>query len=241
MAIDTELAEYDAQYRQWVTEKASKCESAWRSRHAPFAWVEHEPAWMLAADMWEYYLPELTGPCRRILRFALAGGGQIRTAETFVQTTFSDGKLFFVRDPHQVRLRITAHLADQVVRVTGTIETTECYEADRSAVVLPRGSEQAIADRIAATLRVIQSPGDFFALLDGSEGCAICGRTLVDEVSKLLNIGPSCARQLGLPHNLSAAGTVVARRRGLLAQAEQDAARNPANAMLPPTQVSANE
>ncbi len=74
------------------------------------------------------------------------------------------------------------------------------------AVVFGPNTPQDIADRTAATLRAIDSnPDNFHALLDGSSGCAFCSRALKDEVSKLIGVGPDCAKQNGIPHTTTAA------------------------------------
>jgi hypothetical protein len=85
------------------------------------------------------------------------------------------------------------------------------------AVVFDQNTPQDIADRTAATLRAIDSnPDNFHALLDGSSGCAFCGRALKDEVSKLIGVGPDCAKQNGTPHTITAANKRLELRRKLL-------------------------
>ena len=70
---------------------------------------------------------------------------------------------------------------------------------------------------MAATFRLINDDADnFFALLDGSAGCAFCGRALRDEISKLIGVGPVCASQHRIPHNQEAAERRLALRRKLL-------------------------
>jgi hypothetical protein len=84
-------------------------------------------------------------------------------------------------------------------------------------VLFPPGTPQDIADRTAATLRLIgQHADNFSALLARGEWCCVCRRPLKDEVSKLLGIGPDCARQMQLPHNLETANRLLQRRRELL-------------------------
>jgi hypothetical protein len=45
----------------------------------------------------------------------------------------------------------------------------------------------------------------FQNIADGARGCSICGRALRDKVSKLLAVGPDCARQWRIPHSRGAA------------------------------------
>jgi Family of unknown function (DUF6011) len=63
---------------------------------------------------------------------------------------------------------------------------------------------------------IIDSPDDLMALLMPSNKCCCCGRPLKDEISKTLNIGPSCAKLMRLPHDIATANRVLARRRELL-------------------------
>jgi Family of unknown function (DUF6011) len=99
--------------------------------------------------------------------------------------------------------------------VLGRLDTV-VYEMAAYAIVLSHDA-QAIANRAAETLRLIAgAPDNFFALLDGSEGCAFCGRALKDEISKLVSIGPDCAGQYHIPHNRAAAERRLIRRRELL-------------------------
>lgn len=61
---------------------------------------------------------------------------------------------------------------------------------------------------------------NFYALLDGADRCAFCRHPLRDEVSKLVAVGPDCARQYGIPHTLEAASRRLALRKKLLAEME---------------------
>jgi hypothetical protein len=88
---------------------------------------------------------------------------------------------------------------------------------DSDAVVFPCGTPQEIVNRTAATLRAIDCrPDNFYALLDGSRGCALCSRALKDEISKLVGVGPDCARRNGIPHNHAAASKRLELRRRIL-------------------------
>jgi hypothetical protein len=119
----------------------------------------------------------------------------------------------------------------------GTLEGIRT-EMSACAVVL-RGAEeglQPIADRTAATFRALtacdEAHGDdthpdrdrFFALLDSTRGCSICGRPLRDEVSKLVGVGPNCARLWNVPHSRAAASKRLELRTQLLGCEELGAA-----------------
>jgi hypothetical protein len=87
------------------------------------------------------------------------------------------------------------------------------------AVVFPSRTPQAIADRVANTLRLIDcNPENFFALLDSASGCAFCGRPLRDPISKAIGVGPDCAKWQRIPHNLTAANKRIELRRKLLGE-----------------------
>jgi hypothetical protein len=219
-----ELDEYDRMCRASVARAVPKREAKWRDRGNVFAWIERAPSWCMTRWQWESAFGEPKAPCRRIFRLCVAGGGQIRIREVYVQNTWNgrsvaESPTISYDDP---RLSVTYDENGIVHRAGGMVKTTRCYEADQSAVVLARGARQALADRVAATLRAPQDNEDWRALLDGSTGCAICRHPLRDEVSKLLNIGPDCARKFGIPHNLLVASAALQRRRELLAKAESD-------------------
>ena len=77
------------------------------------------------------------------------------------------------------------------------------------ALLMPHGAmfAQPVADRIAQTLRALTDidergddgkwtgpvPARFYALLDGSRGCAFCHHPLTDELSMSIGVGPDCA------------------------------------------------
>jgi hypothetical protein len=218
--------EYERECRDYVERSAIRHEAKWRDRGGFVSWVELEPEWLSVKHLWgmpDDGLPDPKAPCRRIFRLTLIGGGQLRVTEKFVwRRNFETGEIehtsfgstICYEDP---KLAVIPHVEDGVVRASGLLKDTGCNEMDQSAVVLFRGGDQALADRVAATLRLIRSGANFWALLDGSLGCAVCGRALRDEVSKLLNIGPDCAKKLGRTHNLAAASEALHLRGKLLA------------------------
>ena len=61
----------------------------------------------------------------------------------------------------------------------------------------------------------------FHALLDPSQGCAFCHRPLRDEISKLVGVGPDCARKHRIPHSMAAANKRLEIRRKILGESEQ--------------------
>ena len=118
------------------------------------------------------------------------------------------------------KLHVTAHCGDVIKRARGEFVLARdggpceinCY-----SVVFPPGTDQEIADRVAATFQAIGNSADhFFALLIGGRTCAICDRPLRDELSRLIGVGPDCARRYHIPHSKEAAEKRLALRRKLL-------------------------
>jgi Family of unknown function (DUF6011) len=207
-------------------------ELAWTKAGYCYAWmIDPEPTFCVAAD-WSmlfvdepdvhtfprpvlYAFPDPATPCTRILRFSLLGGGQIRTQEHF-EATRPDWIDLAPVWCSKIKLKVTAHLGDVITTAIGQKYEGYHGEMNAQAVVLSRGS-QDIADRVAATFRLINNEAvNFFALLDGSTGCAICGRALRDGISKLIGVGPECARENRVPHNKEAAERRLALRHKLL-------------------------
>lgn len=194
----------------------AKYEAQWRDEGRATAWIDPHPQWVNASD-WDVYA--LTRPeikTTRVLRFILLGGGQIRVTEKF----FGPEDQTCKQCRYGQRLLIKAETPLGIVQVVGRIEGFS-YEMSMRAVRLMSAKHQDIADRVAATFRLIlddqnmPTKENFMAILDGSAGCAFCGRQLRDHISKLIGIGPDCARNNDLQHNQSVAGRVLARRRTL--------------------------
>jgi Family of unknown function (DUF6011) len=194
----------------------------WAGEQCACAWIDREPTWYPGAANYQFLtggkdgkdtFPDPTYPCKRLTRLSLIGGGQIRTTEHFIRR---NDKVFPIWC-QKIDLKIIAHTEAGVVTVFGHINQDVCFEMCAQAVVLRGKKHQEIADRTAATLRAIDSKlENFYALLDGSNGCAICGRPLRDEISKLVGVGPECASKHNVPHNLRAAEDRLALRKKLL-------------------------
>jgi hypothetical protein len=226
---DEELADCDALFTANAWEGKGQYEAEWRAQGQAVAWIDPKPHYINCCD-WDHFgiLREPEQACVRIMRFVLLGGGQIRVQEKFsapghrlmAHHDFMNCRECWASYEYGRRLLIQAETPDGLVKVSGRLKGFH-YEMNMTAVVVP-ARYQTIADRVAKTFRAIGHPdgnpdGDnFVALLDGSAGCAFCGRALRDEVSKLIGIGPDCARINGLPHNMAAASAVLAKRRAIL-------------------------
>ncbi len=208
--------EDDATSTFWesLCEAMLKQEEKWRQRRQTFAWVDQRPNW-LSVTSWE--CADVLGypdkPYTRTFRLSLLGGGQIKVMQDFVPMGSPWHNDVICYKP---RLRVQA-ATDEGLRTADAVIDGPCYEMSANAVVFSGRVPQAIADRTAVTLRLIDFNTDnFVALLARSNRCCCCGRPLKDEVSKLLSIGPNCAKAMRLPHNAVAASRVLARRRELL-------------------------
>ena len=194
-------------------------EDYWRQCNVVWAWIDERPVWVSAAD-WGQILPDPEKPCVRQFRLSLLGGGQIKVTEKFECFLFDDPQL--ACDERQVicyepKLRVQAETENGLRTCNGVLSHGAVCEMSAYAVLFLPGTPQSIADRTAKTLRLIdQDVDNFSALLARGERCCICRRPLKDEVSKLLGIGPDCAKQMRLPHNLGAANRILQRRRELL-------------------------
>jgi hypothetical protein len=214
---DTALGfhEDDDEFLQSALQGMAKCESEWQAAGAIYSWVDPYPVWVSAGDWSGEYLGDgfprdPLNPCRRIIRFSLIGGGQIRVTEPWTDRQLYVGNGWY--KPERIwcedkKLLVSAHTDQGLHRYSGHLSHGAVYEMAAYAVVFGPNTPQDIADRTAATLRAIdKNPDNFHALLDGSSGCAFCGRALKDEVSKLIGVvGPDCANQNGIPHTITAA------------------------------------
>jgi Family of unknown function (DUF6011) len=201
-------------------------EDYWRQCNLVWAWIDERPVWTSPVDWYLEILPDPEKPTRRRFRFSLLGGGQLTVIEQFEFWRWSPDLKEEIYCS-QKRLRITADVGNGLQRFAGIMKGCY-YEMQATAVLFPPGTAQAIADRVAATFRLLThtdgigtdvrspDPENFAALLDRSSRCCMCGRPLRDHVSTLLGIGPDCAKQFKLPHNLEAATRILQRRKELL-------------------------
>jgi hypothetical protein len=229
-ATQQELEEYGRLAEQWCREAMAKCENKWKEHGKTFAWFRQEPDWGNGSLSW-FWLEDPKKPCKRKFRFSLIGGGQITATQTWRWRHWANGKrensqwtwkddhtVLWEDNPGCLHVVTTAHEPDGVRRYSGAIETSYA-ELSCSAAVFGQGTPQEIANRVAATLSAIGTdPDDFYALLDSSAGCAFCARPLHDEISKLVAVGPDCARKFNVPHSMAAASKRLELRRKLLCE-----------------------
>jgi hypothetical protein len=224
--LTQEELDFEAGCIQRALESKDKAEAEWRRKGFVYAYTDPKPCWVSVAE-WDYLVSdtpiEPKEPFDRVFRLDLVGGGQIKIVEKFRPRRWRDetGKIHdhgIGRDDPE--LHVTAHTDTGIKRARGKftdanldgVAEMNCY-----AVVFPRGADQDVVDRVAATLRAIGfSPDNFYALLVGGQACACCNRPLRDEISRLIGVGPDCARQFRIPHSHEAAKRRLELRRKLL-------------------------
>ena len=203
----------DAQWAEPCLKHNREKEVEWSGLGYSFAWIDPEPVWCTAADWsmlfdknYELAFPDPATPCTRILRFSLLGGGQTRSTERF-QAVPPDWSTAPGVWRQKIELKVTAHTDGGITMAVGEKYQGPYYEMNAQAVVL-RGNRQDIADRAAATFRLIDNDADnFFRVWTGSPGALSAdGATRRRFPPKLeLGLGPQCSRSTVFPHNKEAA------------------------------------
>src|SRR5262249_1181057 len=168
-------AEEEPDFLQFALEGVAKSENEWHAAGAVFSWIDPYPVWVSAGDWSEYlgdgFPRDPLKPCRRIIRFSLIGGCQIRVVESWAnQLPFDDGiKVWCAADS---KLVVSAHTDQGLRRYRGHLSHGAICEMATYAVVFDPGTPQSVANRTATTLRAIDNKADnFHALLDGTTDC----------------------------------------------------------------------
>ena len=239
---DKEWKEYwDVELPAAVRDDMAECETAWRAQGLTWSWIggdkRDELVWL---DGDWYFLEDPKRPCRRIVRLSLRGG-QLRVIDRYdkyhgaFDAECKGADCYCVghptREVHRYTrlpsgsyavaassLRVTVEREGRLHRYGGDKIETRTREATRTAVVFQSGTPQEVADQAAKTLELtgMDHADNFYALLDGSNRCAICRRTLRDPISKLVAVGPECATKYGIPHTMEAANRRLELRKKLL-------------------------
>jgi hypothetical protein len=212
-----ELDAIERDWREHYTPEMLTLEQKWEARDLRFYWIDPSP-WYVSPVDWNVYagVPEPKQPCRRVFRFSLIGGGQIEAVEDWQWFSLSNGEKFLTHHPGP-RLTVTAHVGSGVHRFHGKVDGF-CYEVQANAVVFSH-TPQEVVDRVGRTFVAMgDSAEHFHALLASRTRCATCNRPLSDEVSKLVGVGPDCARTLNIPHSLTAASRRLELRRQILGE-----------------------
>jgi hypothetical protein len=232
-----ELDEYERDTLEASMEDMLAKEKEWDAKGVPFYWITPSPYWINPTDWHVFGVQHCDGhvdctlfsdpvaPTKRLHRFSLIGGGQIVVVENWdwLDFTTSEGKHYHhIHCDGDPKLRVTAHTDDGVKCLADGYIRHVSYEMSSEAVTFKPGTPQDIVDRVGCTFAAMSDDGTgpdldrILALLDGSTGCAICGRPLRDEISKLIGVGPTCAKQYGVPHSMAAASKRLQLRKQIL-------------------------
>jgi len=224
-----------------LCKERKKAEAEWSKSRQTYAWIGAED-WNYGWIGF-HFLNEPTHACRRIIRLSLPRGGQLRIIHEFL--LYHDRRagnrecegdkcmchFWPVQEQHDYRTyadrTVDAYLvatttadADSLHRWRGTQQETYPAEMTASAVVFSPLAPQHVVDNCAKILDASTHGNgeNFYALLDGSTRCAICRHPLRDEVSKLVGVGPDCAKVHGIPHTLAVASRRLELRKKLLGE-----------------------
>jgi hypothetical protein len=129
-------------------------EDYWRQCNLIWSWIDERPVWLSAVDWDIEVLPNPDEPMQRVFRFTLLGGGQIMIREHFEPSGGKTEIPGFKTICHQTDLRVTADAGAGLRHFTGVIDDF-AYEMNAHAVLFRPGTPQAVADRVAATFRLL--------------------------------------------------------------------------------------
>ena len=227
--------ELDVLFETSTRKDMVKHERLWRDAGWVVSWVDRRPKytctvdWSRSADI----VVRMTAPGERSWCFSMIGGGIIEVIETWGARTWMP-KLG-VR-LHRTVLRVVTQPNGARRVYVGKLESVG-GEMWAHAVLMPQNARfaQPVADRVAQTLRALTdidelgaeahctdpSPARFYALFDGSRGCAICHRPLTDVLSRGIGVGADCARAWRIPYSYEAAATRARLRAEILGEKNQ--------------------
>jgi hypothetical protein len=210
--------ETEALWLESAWDERRKAEGKWKSEGWQVRWLSDPDlvvpgGWSIAFD-----LPIEPEPGRMIFRFTLIGGGQMKIAREWKRYAVGNGGTQVFNGPD--RIELTAHAGDEVRRASMVLKSVYSGGGEMSCyALLYRRADPVLVDRAVRMFEAFNEEFDAaFALLDSRQGCACCRRPLRDGVSKLVGVGPDCARQHGIPHNLEAASRRLALRNQLLGE-----------------------
>ena len=213
-----------------------KHERLWRDAGGVVSWVDRRPKYTCTVDWGGSVgiVVGMTGPGERSWRFSMIAGGIIEVIETWRAPTWWMPKLGVRLCRTVLRVVMQPNGARRVY--VGKLESVG-GEMWAHAVLMPHYAmfAQPVADRVAQTLRALAdvdeqsdgrkctdpAPARFYALLDGSRGCAVCHRPLTDELAMSIGVGPDCARAWKIPYTCEAAATRARLRAEILGEKNQ--------------------
>jgi hypothetical protein len=225
-----EASEADREFLENATQTQQERAEELRARGytvtlGPIAWVSPVEAWLSNLLGWECpgCSPDSSEPldARKIaLTLDLPGGAPRDAVKVGIETRViqqidREGGATWCESIDAVALTVYAdghfHL--------GFVEIHGGCEMSHTLVALQRDPPAEVGERVLRALTGIEGfteawPAPLYASLKPLNKCQVCGRKLDDPVSRVLQIGPTCAAHMGLEHSERLAEAVVASRKG---------------------------
>ncbi|AHF00271.1 DUF6011 domain-containing protein [Thioalkalivibrio paradoxus] len=231
---DEESAEMDREFLASATEAQQEQADDLRARGytvtpGPVEWISPIEQWVSRLLCWE--IPgssddasEPMGARKVALTLDLPGGSpkdaiKVSIETKVVQEVDRDGRTTWHESLDTVSLTVYADGQSYL----GFVECTCVCEMGHTLIALQRDPSPEIGQRVLRVLLDIDGdapdwPAPLYAALKPLNKCQACGRKLDDPVSRVLQLGPTCANNLGLAHSQRVVEAVMryCRARGLL-------------------------
>ena len=226
---DEEAAEMDREFLEAAIESQQEQADTLRARgytvtNGPVEWVSPIEDWVSRALGWE--MPGFSDDAREpmdarkvVLPLNLPGGSpkdavKVSIETRIINTLDRDGRTTWreVLDEMTLTVYADGHF------YPGLVEYTGCTEMGYTLIALQRDPPPEIGERVLRVLLDIDGaapdwPAPLYAALKPLNKCQVCGRKLDDPVSRVLQLGPTCASHLGLEHSQRMVESVTRHRR----------------------------
>lgn len=204
--------------------------------------IDKQPEWLAPIDHWGF---QLTSPLERAGRKAInrwlsqnPGATEIKTdllqmymeldvdADTYLKIRIVP-KVLAIRSSETGELYTAVrysleiphlwHKGESIAakrRSVGEDMTQNWLEVGRGHYEVP--FPVSVTEKAVAALKFdARSITDVYARMRPATRCYNCARPLTDQVSRVLFYGPTCAKNIGIPHNAEIAREVIAKREEL--------------------------
>ena len=235
-------AEIDREFRESAVEEQQEQASKLRAcgytvTPGPVEWISPIEEWVSRLLGWE--TPGFSGDASEpmeahkvALTLDLPGGSpkdavKVSVETMVVQEMDIDGHMA----RHQYLGAVTLIVYTDGQYYPGFVEYTGKCEMNHTLIALQRDPSPEIGQRVLRVLLDIDGdapdwPAPLYAALKPLNKCQACGRKLDDPVSRVLQLGPTCADNLGLAHNQRVVEAVMLYRRERNVPAGTGANRN---------------
>lgn len=226
---DEESAEMDREFLEGGLEARAKREAELIARGyavtpGPVEWVSPLEDWLSCLLGWGH--PACSDDsiepinARRIaLTLDLPGGSAKDAVKVTVETTTHKTIHRFGKETWCEHIdTITLMVYADGKFYSGIAEYTSISEMGYTLVALRNDPPPEVGDRVLSVLIGIEGyakdwPAPLYAALKPLNKCQACGRKLDDPVSRVLQLGPTCASHIGLPHNQAVVEAVMRYRK----------------------------